>query len=244
MKHGMKRVAGKEDTSLVRLGSLIVGIIIICLSSSSPGYCSGIFGERDGEPVPAARYTMIYVEDFELEAGNMESDEGLLQRQREQRPLLGNVTPRPLGTRKDPSVRARELVDLMSSSLVKELVDLGLDARRLGPGERNPSQGLLVRGVFARVDEGNRLKRAVVGFGAGETELQVLVSVSDLAQGSPVPLYELNAGAESGKMPGAVITMNPYAAAAKFVLSDRDLDKSVRKTAGKIAADIAARAGK
>jgi hypothetical protein len=37
--------------------------------------------------------------------------------------------------------------------------------------------------------------------------------------------------------------MNPYVAAAKFVLSGRDLNKNVTQTASKIAADIAGRLG-
>ena len=36
-------------------------------------------------------------------------------------------------------------------------------------------------------------------------------------------------------MPGAAITLNPYVAAAKFLLAGRDLDKSVRHAASDIA---------
>jgi hypothetical protein len=51
--------------------------------------------------------------------------------------------------------------------------------------------------VFAQVGEGNHLRRAVIGFGAGETELQVMVAIDDLSQGAPEPFYELDASARA-----------------------------------------------
>lgn len=42
-------------------------------------------------------------------------------------------------------------------------------------------------------------------------------------------------------MPGAVITMNPYVAAAKFVMSRSASEKDVEHTAAKIAAEIVKR---
>lgn len=42
-------------------------------------------------------------------------------------------------------------------------------------------------------------------------------------------------------MPGAFITLNPYVAAAKFILSGQDLYKNITKTAAKIADTIAER---
>ena len=39
-----------------------------------------------------------------------------------------------------------------------------------------------------------------------------------------------------------MITLNPYVAAARFVLAGHDLERNVRQTAGQIAADVAARA--
>ena len=47
--------------------------------------------------------------------------------------------------------------------------------------------------------------------------------------------------ATSGKAPGAVITLNPYVAIAKFALSSRDLEQNVKQAAAKIAADGASR---
>jgi hypothetical protein len=43
-------------------------------------------------------------------------------------------------------------------------------------------------------------------------------------------------------MPGAIVTRNPYVAAAKFVMSRRDLPKNIRQTAQTIADQIIRRA--
>jgi hypothetical protein len=69
------------------------------------------------------------------------------------------------------------------------------------------------------VQEGNQLRRAGIGFGAGHTELQVVVDIDDLAAGAPKPMYTVETKADSGKLPGAVITLNPYVAAARFVIA-------------------------
>lgn len=135
---------------------------------------------------------------------------------------------------------ARELIELMSTSLVQESAKAGLNARRLRAGDSQPDVGWLVRGMFTQVDEGNRLNRAVIGFGAGQTGLQLVVAIDD-AQGTPKPFYELDTSATSGKAPGAVITLNPYVAIAKFALSSRDLEQNVKQAAAKIAADGASR---
>ena len=76
----------------------------------------------------------------------------------------------------------------------------------------------------------------------GQTAVQVVVAVDNLADGTPRPLYELDTRATSGTAPGAVIVMNPYVAAARFVLAGRDLEQNVKQTARKIAAEVATRA--
>jgi hypothetical protein len=54
------------------------------------------------------------------------------------------------------------------------------------------------------------------------------------------PFYDFEASNNSGKMPGAaVVKMNPYAAAAKFVMSRHADEREVRNTAETIAERVA-----
>jgi Domain of unknown function (DUF4410) len=73
---------------------------------------------------------------------------------------------------------------------------------------------------------------------AASTDLAVLVNVADLQKGKIEPFYKLEAQAGSRKMPGAVVTRNPYVAAAKFIMSRRDLPKNIRQTAQTVADQI------
>jgi hypothetical protein len=196
--------------------------------------------ESGNNQPPLAKPTMVYVADFELWAQNIKSEESILS----SRPgPVGRVGQRLSGTSSDPAARARQIVDLMANSLVKELSKAGFNAMRLPPGAAYAAQGWLLRGVFTEVDEGNRLRRAMIGFGEGQTEIQVVANVQDLSKGTPPPFYQVATDASSGSTPGAAPTLvlSPYGAAARFVMAKKDLDKNVKQTAAQIAARMAKR---
>jgi hypothetical protein len=199
-----------------------------------------VSGERQLGAAPTGPPGVVYVTDFELDASNIQREPGILPPPPPPPPGL----PRLPGAPAEPAVRARQLIDLMSTSLVKDLADAGVTARRLGHREPLPADGWLVRGVFTNVQEGNQLRRAIIGFGAGRTELQVLVTVDDLTRGAPRPMYEVDTRADGGRGPGAAgpaILLNPYVAAARFVLSGSDLDRNVKQTAAQIAGQVTRR---
>ncbi|HWI56377.1 MAG TPA: DUF4410 domain-containing protein [Bacillota bacterium] len=202
-----------------------------------------VTGEQEFAPGDTARPAIVYVADFDLGVQNIQNEEGPLA----SRPgPLGQVGKRLAGDTQDPEVRARKLVDLMANSIVQGLAKAGFTATRLAPGKPLPAQGWLVRGVFTEVQEGNRLRRAMVGMGTGQTDLQVVTKLDDLSQGPPKPLYELDTEASSGQAPGAAPTialMGPYGAAARFVMAGHDLEKNVKQTASQIAAHVAQRVG-
>jgi hypothetical protein len=220
----------------VGLIAATLGLLLLACSNAK------IAGRQDIGTLPTTKPSIVYVADFELDAESIQSEPTLLPRPRllSSGPL-GALLPGRFGASGDPALRARELVDLMAASLVKDLGEAGVKARRLEPGESAPSAGWLVRGLFTQVDEGNRLRRAVIGFGEGQTQLQLSLAVDDLAQGQPQPFYQLTTDANSGKLPGAAVTLNPIAMGARFVLSRNDLERNVSETAAKIAGDLAAR---
>ncbi|MCC8402927.1 DUF4410 domain-containing protein [Paraburkholderia sp. MMS20-SJTN17] len=182
---------------------------------------------------------VVYVSDFDLDAANVAPDSGPGHRARG---ILGHLMPEgPLRQRQDPQARAREIVALMAQSLTDDLKKAGVDARRVTPGEPLPHNGWQVRGVFLSIDEGNRLRRAMVGMGAGQSQFQVAVSCDNLATPDLPPLYESVEEGASRDMPGAVVKLNPYVIAAKVVLSGRDEKAAVRKSAEQIADELAKR---
>lgn len=174
----------------------------------------------------------IYVRDFDLDAENVQVDKG----------VGGQVRPglieRPSKReQQDPEAQAKKLVETMSKGLVDDLHKAGYKAQRLGPGDPNPSVGVLITGVFTEVDEGNRMHRALIGFGAGSAKMDLYVTMSDLSSPQK-PLYNLAQENTSGKKPGAAITLNPYAAAVKFAMEKNAPEKTVKKTASQISDEV------
>ena len=81
----------------------------------------------------------------------------------------------------DPAVLAKRMVDLMAKDIVKDLETAGYKAQRLGAMDPGPAAGAFVHGVFTELDQGNRLHRAVIGFCAGEAQMDSYVTMNDLA---------------------------------------------------------------
>ncbi|QGZ59619.1 DUF4410 domain-containing protein [Paraburkholderia acidiphila] len=190
-------------------------------------------------PGPAPGAPLVYVTDFELDAANVKQDSNPVANAREH--LGGGLLPRL--RHRDPQQQADQDVAKLANALVNDLRAKGLDARRLPSGTPLPAQGWLVRGVFLSVDEGNSLRRAVVGFGSGASQIELAVAVDNLATQAPQPLYQVIDSESSHAKPGAgaAIALNPYVAAAKFVLARADDRKNVDRAAAEVADSVAAR---
>ncbi|MGA2403627.1 MAG: DUF4410 domain-containing protein [Syntrophobacteraceae bacterium] len=177
--------------------------------------------KADGPSSRPEKPQVIYVTDFAIDTSDITQDRRLLNR--------------PGRMQEDPEAKAQRLVELLSDSLTGELQSRSIPAKRLQQGQSIPNRGWLVQGQFLEAGEGNRVKRAMVGFGAGATDMQIEVSVIDLGSKSSEPFIVFGTESKSGRGPGAVVMWNPYAAAAKFVLSKRAPERDVRKTALQIA---------
>jgi hypothetical protein len=138
----------------------------------------------------------------------------------------------------DPEAQAKKLVNVMAENLVADLQKAGYKAQRLAAGQTLSASGAWVHGVFTEVDEGSRIHRAVIGFGSGQATMNLYVTLTDLAHPDK-PLYSVSQDDASKDKMGAAITMNPYVAAAKFVMEKNAPEKMVKKTAGEISAQVA-----
>jgi hypothetical protein len=203
------------------------------------GTVSTLSAAADSAPF-AAPAPIVYVSDFELDVANVTADSGPGQRVRRLRGLLPSG-PGPMGKDKNPADHAKDIVNEMADALTADLKQGGVDARRTAPGQPLPAAGWQVRGVFLSVDDGNRLRRAMVGFGAGQNDIQVAVSCDSLGTADLPPLYQAVEEADSKGKPGAVIKLNPYVIAAKFVMASGDEKKTIKKTAQEISDSVIAK---
>ena len=107
----------------------------------------------------------------------------------------------------------RQVAERLAEDLTAKIKDLGLRAQVANRGTYIPSDALVITGTFLDIDEGNRLRRLVVGFGAGGSTLDTQVRVLAPAGNGHRSLLEFSTHADSGHMPGAAATMGAGAAA-------------------------------
>ena len=230
-----ERARGRSARMVALAGTVTCAVAMLCSCKSGP-----VTSEKEFAAPAAGKPAMVYVADFDLAVQDIKHEEGVVT----SRPgPVGRVGTRLAGASTDRAARARELVDLMSNSLVQDLRQAGFSAARLTARTPLPADGWMLRGVFTEVQEGNRVRRAVIGLGKGQTDVQVVVVVNDLSQGPPRPWYELDTKADSGERPGAapMMVLSPYGAAARFVLAGDDLEKNVKQAALDITAHLAKR---
>lgn len=175
----------------------------------------------------------VYVSDFELQAQNVQTDPGA---------AAGRTRPGILERpekrqQQDPEAQAKMLVNTLSTTIVSDMQKAGYKAQRLAAGDPKPAKGVWVHGIFTEADEGNRLHRAVIGFGSGQAKMDLFVTMSDLANPEK-PLYESAVNSQSKDKMGAAISMNPYVAAAKFVMEKNASEKTVKSAASDISKQI------
>ena len=176
-------------------------------------------GRRPATPGFAA--AVVYVADFRLDAQAQEAGSDALE------------CPRLLhlpGESRDAAEQAAKIVN--HGTVADRRPESGGDH----PGGCCPERRCRRRvGSFAaaspQASEGNTMRRAVVGFGAGAPKMEVQVAVSDLADqpGCPssfsAPTRTRNGG------PGGLLTRNPDVVAAKFVL-EKGAPNGTRRATG------------
>ncbi len=108
----------------------------------------------------------------------------------------------------------RKLGDQVATRLVDEILKMGLPAERAGSGPPPQLGDLIIKGEFVSIDEGSRLKRMLIGFGAGAAELKTFVEGYQVTASGLRPLGSAEVEAGGGKMPGMLVPIGIGASAA------------------------------
>jgi hypothetical protein len=178
---------------------LFIGALICCLVTAC-----GQTGIRRAALVPDTnlpRPTRILLYDFAVSEREVKEYQGIMRQQ-------PNI--------KDASERERVLAKDVKDALAEEVVDglkpLGFVVERVGREAKATGSDLVIDGQFLTVDEGNPLRRLVVGFGNGASTVESQVQVY---QGQEArKLLDFTTQSNSGSMPGAATTMGVGAVAA------------------------------
>jgi len=181
-----------------RTMAALLAVVSFAAGCSRTGVKAGMEASSAG----LARPARVLVYDFAVSAKDVSENQG----------LFGRIAHAASDTTQDERELqiGREVADRMAQDLVAGIREMGLPAERARRDTPVRDGDLLVGGKFLNVDEGNRARRLVIGLGAGASSLDTEVLVR-LAGGEK--LLEFTTHTDSGKMPGAAVTMGAGAAA-------------------------------
>ncbi len=148
------------------------------------------------------RPTRIAVYDFAVAAHDVSPNNAPLSRLRR---VLG-------GSQSEEELKVgRSVAGALSVELVKALKDLDLPIERASAAAVGDGT-LAIEGQFVSIDEGNRLRRVVIGFGAGASEVKTHTQMYLGTSAGPRLVEEFETDAASSKKPGAAVGMGAGAA--------------------------------
>lgn len=139
----------------------------------------------------------------------------------------------------------------LSEQLVAKLQKKGIAAERALDDRAPPLHAFVVRGQFLDVDKGSRLKRMVIGFGAGSSKLVARVQVYQALDWGLRRIAEAEATATGSKAPGMAVPVGAGAAMGAAATSaaisggltvSREVRGGMHADAGRMAEQIAKRA--
>jgi hypothetical protein len=131
----------------------------------------------------------------------------------------------------------------LAGDLVMKLNESVLPAELLFTSRQPPKGNYwLINGSFDRINQGSRVLRTLIGFGAGGTKVETTVSVSNLASGKPVEILSFKTTGGSNTEPGPGILMGPPDPTTIIPLlwgsTMPGLSKDTTRTAKEISAEI------
>ncbi len=114
---------------------------------------------------------------------------------------------------------ARATAVSLSQQLVEKLQKRGIAAERAFDDRAPPLHAFVVRGQFLEVDKGSRLKRMVIGFGAGSSKLVAQVQVYQTLEWGLRRIAEAEATASGSKAPGMAMPLGVGATVGSIATS-------------------------
>jgi len=161
-----------------------------------------VVAKYQGDPLPKPEKALVY--DFEVPPEVVSVDTSPAARVHRRR-----AAAEAAGS---PEALARQVQAAFSKALVRELQQASVPAEAAAGADTPPPHSLLVKGDFTAIDQGNKTKRILIGFGKGASDVQAHVTVSLASEQEPVALLEFNVKSQSGKKPGAAATVGAGAA--------------------------------
>jgi hypothetical protein len=156
-------------------------------------------------------------------------------------------------SQEQPDLLAEAVADRLATRLVEDIRSLGLPTERVAGAAPPEVNDLVIEGDFVRIDEGSRVRRFVIGFGVGATELRTQVRVFQVTAEGWKPVQQFETVATGSRLPGAGFGTAAGAAAGTLAASagisaglgvlgelrasiDADAGRTAEQIAGKVSA--------
>lgn len=140
-----------------------------------------------------------------------------------------------------PEALTRQVQASFSKTLIRELSKANIQSERAIDDASAPSAPvLIVEGEFIGINEGDKTKRVMVGFGRGASDIKTHVTVSLFNKGTRTEVLEFNLNSASGEKPGAVVGMGAGSLAVGAAVGDvGDKKGTVQADASRMAKAVA-----
>jgi len=163
--------------------------------------CAGakVTGQSDQAPIGTARPSAVVVYPFAVSPSEVTLNQSFFQKayvamsgenQTDQQVQLADQT-------------AQNICVKVAANLTNEGITTTCLSRGTTPTGSNV---LIIDGNFTDINEGNRLRRMVIGLGAGQSTLDTVVQAYQKTDAGSQQLMDFSTHADSGYMPGAGVT--------------------------------------
>lgn len=187
--------------------SQILGRMYLLLSLAAFG-CAGaqVTQSSSAAPISTSPPTAVIIYPFAANASDVSLNSSILQ-----------VAYRNMSDSNETAVQlqiAHQTAQNICVQVAANLTQKGINTTCLQRGvPPTGSNVLILDGEFTDISEGNRLRRMVIGLGAGASKVDTVVQVIQKTDQGSTEILDFATSADSGYMPGAGIT-GPAGAAA------------------------------
>jgi Domain of unknown function (DUF4410) len=199
--------------------------VFACALAACPG--ASVAPQANGLPASPNRPATAYVYPFATSSSEVTLNQGFFQR------TYRSFSDSEGQQEQSETGLATQTADDLASNLVNQLQALGFTATQIPRGQPVTGENvLIVDGQLTAINQGNQLRRMVVGLGAGQSTLDANVQVYQMFNGNTQQVMDFTTNANSGKMPGAAFTA-PAGAAVGGAAAAASLGANLAAGAGK-----------
>ena len=179
---------------------------MVCIAALAGCASAQVTQQAQQQPVDYNRPSQIVVYPFAADASEVTLNQSIVQR------VYRNASGSDQNAQQLQI--ARDTAQAICEQVASDLTADGYDAVCTKRGSFVAGANLLlIDGALTDISEGNRLRRLVIGFGAGSSVLDAKVTMYQRVNGSLNQVLAFDTHADSGKMPGAAV-MAPVGVAA------------------------------